>query len=253
MPLLLKRGPSLVKGKSFSKERVIGPALPSVRVYQARNVDELIILDVSTPSEDFEGVERFSWIKEVNRFLTMPLSVGGGIRMASQVQYLIQNGADRVVFNSALRNDQSLVEVAVATYGSQSVVASIDVALFEGSWRVYDSWLQRPLNLLLESFIVDVQNLGVGEILLTSYRCEGHMRGFDLDLLDSIVDLIDVPLSFCGGAGCLADFCSLMKSADSIGVEISAMAASSCFHFTHITPAEVSMCLREAGFDTRVS
>lgn len=253
MPLLLKRGPSLVKGKSFSKERVIGPALPSVRVYQARNVDELIILDVSIPGEDSEAVDRFNWIKEVNRFLTMPLSVGGGVRSVSQIRYLIQNGADRVVLNSVLRNNRPLVEAAVATYGSQSVVASLDVALFNGSWRVYDSWLQRPLDISIQSLIVDVQNLGVGEILLTSHRSEGHMRGFDLDLLDSIAGLVDVPLAFCGGAGVLADFCDLMNYADSIGVDISAVAASSCFHFTHITPADVSKHLREAGYNTRIS
>ena len=115
----------------------------------------------------------------------MPLSVGGGIRSIDQIQYLIQNGADRVVLNWALRNDQSLVSQAVAMHGSQSVVASIDVSFKDNKWCVYDSWQGKLLDSCLASLISEVQDLGVGEILLTSFRCEGHMKGFDLEYLRS--------------------------------------------------------------------
>lgn len=252
VPALLKRGPSLVKGPSFSKSRVIGPALPSIRVYQSRNIDELIVVDVSSSGEDSESVERFSWIKDVNKFLTMPLSVGGGIRSIEQIQYLIQNGADRVVLNSALRNDPSLVKHAVAMHGSQSVVGSIDVLFADDKWLVYDSWLQKPLEICLPSLITDVQNLGVGEILVTSQRCEGQMKGFDLELLKFCADLIHVPFIFSGGAGSLADFHDLMNYANNINLNISAIAASSCFHFTHVTPVDVAKSLKNSGFNTRV-
>ena len=253
VPVLLKRGPSLVKGASFAKSRVIGPALPSVRIYQSRNVDELVVIDVSGSVDDSLGIKRFEWIKEVNSFLTMPLSIGGGVRSISQIQYLIQNGADRVLLNWALRHDKHLVKKAVSIHGGQSIVGSIDVLFIDGVWHVYDSWQLKPLDLCLASFISEVQDLGVGEILLTSHRCEGQMKGFDLDLLENIVGLVSVPLIFQGGAGSLIDFYHILKSAEDIGVEISAIAASSCFHFTQLTPGEVSKYLKDMKFDTRIA
>ena len=253
MPVLLKRGPSLVKGPSFSKSRVIGPALPSIRIYQSRNIDELIVVDVSNSGAVSAGVERFAWIKDVNNFLTMPLSVGGGIRSIDQIQYLIQNGADRVVLNWALRNDHSLVRHAVAMHGSQSVVGSIDVSFIDNKWCIYDSWQHKFLDICLASLIAEVQDLGVGEIFLTSHRCEGHMKGFDLELLKDAVGLVNVPLIFSGGAGSLADFCELMRFANDIEIKISAIAAASCFHFTQITPSDVAKCLINLGFDARAT
>lgn len=253
VPVLLKRGPSLVKGPSFSKSRVIGPALPSIRIYQSRNIDELVVVDVSATGAVPDGVNRFAWIQNVNRYLTMPLSVGGGIRSIDQIQYLIQNGADRVILNSSLRNDHSLVRHAVAMHGSQSVVGSLDVSYVDNKWCIYDSWQRKFLDICLSSLVAEVQDLGVGEILLTSHRCEGQMKGFDLDLLNYAVGLVKVPLIFAGGAGCLSDFCDLMKFANENEIEISAIAASSCFHFTHITPSDVAKCLVDSGFDARIS
>lgn len=253
VPVLLKRGPSLVKGPSFSKSRVIGPVLPAIRIYQSRNVDELIVVDVSNSGGASAGVERFSWIKDVNDYLTMPLTVGGGIRSIDQIQYLIQNGADRVVLNWALRNDHSLVRQAVAMHGSQSVVGSIDVSFIDNKWRIYDSWQNKSLDISLDFLISEVQELGVGEILLTSHQCEGHMKGFDLELLKDAVDLVDVPLIFSGGAGSLVDFCELMKVANGMENKISAIAAASCFHFTQITPSNVAKCLIDLGFDARAT
>ena len=242
-----------MKGPFFSKSRVIGPALPSIRIYQSRNVDELVVVDVSSVGPVCTSVERFAWIKDVNKFLTMPLSVGGGIRSINQIQYLIQNGADRVILNWSLRNDPSLVKCAVSMHGSQSVVGSIDVSYIDNKWCVYDAWSQKCLDISLGSLLNEVQDLGVGEILLTSYRCEGNMAGFDLDLLKYASDLVKVPLIFSGGAGCLSDFCDLMKFAQDINLEIAAVAASSCFHFTQITPNDVAKSLVDSGFDARLA
>lgn len=253
VPMLLKKGPSLVKGPSFSKSRVIGPALPSIRIYQARDVDELIVIDVSDWAKDCKRVDRFRWLKEVNSYLTMPLTVGGGIRSSEQIQFLIQNGADRVVLNWALRNDQDLVKNAVLRHGSQSIVGSIDVLFDEGRWLIYDSWLGKSLDISLDAFIPEVQGLGVGEILLTSYSNEGQMKGFDLQLLKATLELVEVPFIFSGGAGGLTDFCDLMNFVDNMNANISAIAASSCFHFTQSTPGEVAKCLHDEGFNTRIT
>ena len=107
IPTILKNSAVVVKGKNFSKSRVIGPLLPLLKVYQSRDVDELIIIDVSPKKSNNE--ERFEWLSNVTSFTTMPLSVGGGIKTLSQASRIIELGADKVILNSVIQENPSLI------------------------------------------------------------------------------------------------------------------------------------------------
>ena len=203
IPVLLKQGAVLVKGESFGKERTIGPALPSVRVYQARNVDELVVLDVTGPYEGLADgdISRFKWLESINSFLTMPLSVGGGIRNLSQIRYLINNGADKVVLNTVIHENPQLIRVAVSEFGAQSVIASID-CLHDGEQFIgYNSWKQCGLREKCPDLISTAIRSGAGEVMLTSVSHEGKMMGFDKRLLDLVPEDLAVPLLINGGGG----------------------------------------------------
>jgi len=251
IPNLLKRGPSLVKGPLFSKRRVVGPILPLLRVYQSRNIDELALQDVSSLSSSSHS-NRFDWVKSVSSFLTMPLSVGGGIRSASEAHQLIKAGADKVIINSLFFKDLSVLAQISNVHGSQSVVLSIDVYTQDGSFYIYDSWKNDKTGLLLSDILDDLSSPYIGEILLTSVSHEGLMSGFDLALFKYVAPQINVPLVFSGGGGNPQHFLDLVEVSNSLTIELSGIAASSCFLFTKYTPLDVSAFLQLHGHNTRV-
>jgi cyclase len=254
IPVLLKQGAVLVKGQCFNKERTIGPAVPSVRVYQARDVDELIVLDVTGVDQSLSdsNIGRFKWIEDINSFLTMPLSVGGGIRNLLQIRYLINNGADKVVLNTVIHEAPELVKNAVSEFGSQSVIASID-CLHDGETFIgYNSWKERGIPKKCSDLIETAIRCGAGEIMLTSVSHEGKMRGFDNRLLELVPKNLSVPLLLNGGGGTENTFVEILQYSAQVKKPIDGLCASSCFHFSPSTPRSVSNSLIENGFNARI-
>jgi cyclase len=246
IPTILKRGPSVVKGKSFSKSRVFSPIFPVLKVFQSRDVDELCIIDVA-PCHSSDDMSRFNWLRSAADLISMPLSVGGGIRNINQISQLISTGADKVILNTACRNDPNLVKESISRFGSQSLVASIDVLCIDNKYFVYDSWKQEHIEHDLFQLIDEVQSLNAGEILITSVNNEGHMNGLDLKLFNQISSRISIPLVFQGGASSLQHF----EQITDFKSNISAIAAGACFHFTPITPFMISSHLKTKGINTR--
>lgn len=246
IPTILKKGPSVVKGKNFSKSRVFSPLLPVLKVFQSRDVDELSIIDVS-PCTETTSVNRFEWLRSVSNIITMPLSVGGGIRHIDQISQIISMGADKVILNSACRNNPKLLEDCAHYFGSQSLIASIDIKTVRGKHCVYDSWEQSIVDIDLLELIESVQLLGAGELLITSVNNEGLMQGLDVPILHYIAGKIHIPLIFQGGASSLSHFDDIINYRSSVN----AIAAGACFHFTPITPLEISSYLASKGFSTR--
>ena len=245
MPVILWEGISAVKGESFNTWRKLGPILPAINIYLARNVDEIILLNVSPNKKgldiDYRSIEKF-FCK-----CNLPLSYGGGVDNFQKIERLLQCGVDKVVIGSACYTDPDFVRACVEKLGSQFVIASIDYKKIDGENICFSRNGTINEKVTVIDHCRELSNIGVGEILLTSIDNEGHMNGYDLSALQEIRNLVDIPIIVNGGAGDrISDFYQpFEKGAD-------AVAASSTFLFTEITPKKVSVELKKMGINTRV-
>ncbi len=246
IPVLLTKQMGLVKGRNFDSWRRVGPLMPAVRVYDLRDVDELVLLDVEATS--LGRTIKESLVSQVASASSVPLSVGGGISSVQDAERLFEVGADRVVVSSAAFRTPALVEGLASRFGSQSVVVSIDARRDPSGWTCWSGSGSRNEAVAPEVWAKRVEGLGAGEIILTSIEHEGLMRGYALDLLREVSRVVSIPLIASGGAGSWED----MRDAVSIG-GASALAAGSIFHFTQLTPLELKSSLSRAGIPTRVT
>ena len=247
IPTLLWKQFGLVKGIGFDSWRRVGPVLPAIRVYNQRDVDELILVDIvaqGTGEEpDFESIEDFG------QDCFVPLTVGGGITSLHQVQRLLRAGADKVSVNSAAYESPDLITQIARRFGSQCVVASIDVkALPEGGWACFSRAGQTPTGQEAVDWARQVEDRGAGEILITSIDRDGTMEGYDLPLIEAVASAVRIPVIASGGAGHYGHMIEAVQQAGA-----SAVAAASIFHFTEQTPAEAKAALAAAGIPVRMS
>jgi cyclase len=246
IPTLLYKNFGLVKGIGFDSWRRTGSALQAVMVYSLRGVDELIFLDISATKEgrqpDFEVVD------DLADECFMPLTVGGGIRTVEDVHQLLMKGADKVAVNTAAVENPQLITDVARRFGSQCVVVSIDFRTGAGGSRqVYTHSGTRATGLDPVQLARRAEELGAGEILLTSIERDGTMAGYDLDCLRQVSEAVRIPVIAGGGAGNAAHVYEAISEGHA-----SAAAAASMFHFTEITPLEVKQYLHNHGVAVRL-
>ena len=244
IPTLLWKNPGLVKGVGFDSWRRVGTVLPAVKVYNVRDVDELIVVDVTATREG--RVPQRSWVRGFAPFCFVPLTVGGGITDVDQITELLRGGADKVSIGSAAFERPELIGRAAGRFGSQCVVVSLD-ARREGGGEA--ECIARSGTIATgrtpAEAARDMCDRGAGEILLTSIDRDGTMSGYDLDLIAEVAGAIDVPLIASGGAG------NYQHMIEAVRAGASAVAAASMFHFTEQTPAEAKKALAAAGIPVR--
>jgi len=245
IPTLLWKDFGLVKGVGFNSWRRVGPVLPAVKVYNARDVDELVFVDITATKEscapDHESVADFS------ADCAVPLAVGGGVSSLPHIAALLQAGADKVVVNSAAFDDPGLIDRAAARFGAQCVVVSVDVRRGEdGHWICHSHCGSRATGRAPVAWAREMASRGAGEILLTSIDRDGTMDGYDLDLVAQVAGAVAVPVIAAGGAG------TYEHMVDAVRCGASAVAAASMFHFTERTPAGAKMALHAAGIPVRL-
>lgn len=244
IPTLLWKQFGLVKGVGFDSWRRVGPVLPAVKVYNQREVDELMLVDIvahqSNDDPDFESIDEFG------QDCFVPLTVGGGIARIEQVQRLLRAGADKVSVNTAAYNRPELVTEIAKRHGAQSVVASIDVRVQDGGWACYSHAGKQPAGREVRAWARELEDRGAGEILITSIERDGTMQGYDLALIEAVVRSVSVPVIASGGAGNYQHMVDVVVRAGA-----SAVAAASIFHFTEQTPAGAKAALAEAGVPVR--
>lgn len=245
IPTLLWKRFGLVKGIGFDSWRRVGPVLPAVKVYNQREVDELVLVDIvghrSGDDPDYESVGEFA------SDCFVPLTVGGGITRIEQVQMLLRAGADKVSVNTAAYGNPSLVSEIAARHGVQCVVASVDVrADGPGRWRCFSHAGSRDTGKDVVEWARELEARGAGEILLTSIERDGTMQGYDLPLVQAVAAAVSVPVIASGGAGTYAHMVEAVRDAGA-----SAVAAASMFHFTEQTPAGAKAALAAAGVPVR--
>lgn len=244
IPTLLWKGAGLVKGVGFDSWRRVGSVLPAIRVYNRREVDELVLLDISATSEN--RLPDCDSISDFGQDCFVPLTYGGGIVGAEQVQFLLRAGADKISINSAAYIKPDLVREIACRFGNQSVVVSIDVRqTSKAKWKCFSHAGRRATGLEAVEWARKVEDLGAGEILLTSIERDGSFTGFDLPLIEAISARVSIPVIASGGAGSYAHMVEAVRAG------ASAVAAASIFHFTELTPAGAKAALAEAGFPVR--
>ena len=246
MPTLLFKGVGLVKGIGFDSWRRTGSAMQAVKVYNMREVDELVFLDIASTNEG--RPPDFAQVDELADECFMPMTVGGGVKTLEDVRRLLQVGADKVAVNTAAVMDPDLVRRMSERFGSQCIVVSIDARrLGDGSCKVWTNSGTVPTGLDPVSLAREVEALGAGEILLTSIDRDGTMTGYDLELIRTVSESVSIPVIASGGAG------SYEHMAQALGEgKASAVAAASIFHFTQQTPLEAKRYLRGKGFSVRL-
>lgn len=245
IPTLLWKEVGLVKGIGFDSWRRVGTVMPAVKVYNTRQVDELIVVDITATGEgrtpDCDEISNFS------AECFVPLTVGGGVKSLDDIRNLLRAGADKVCINSAAYENPGLVREAAERFGSQCVVASIDARRLEnGSYECFSQSGTLPTGKDPFVWAHEMAKMGAGEILITSIDRDGTMGGYDLNLVRGVADNVAIPVIASGGAGNYQH----MYEAISLG-GASAVAAASIFHFTEQTPLEAKQYLADHGVPVR--
>lgn len=245
IPTLLWKDVGLVKGVAFASDRRVGPLVPAVRVYAARDVDELIVVDV-TATRRGAGPD-IALCAEAADEAPVPLTFGGGISSVQHVADLLAAGADKVCINTAAVLTPRLLTEASAMFGSQCIVASIDARPGpEGPAQVAICSGARTTPRDVVEWAQECQDLGAGEILLTSVERDGTRSGYDLGLLRSVTEAVSIPVIASGGAGSYDHLCDAVLRGGA-----AAVAAASIFHYTEMTPAGAKARLAVSGVPVR--
>jgi len=243
---MLYKDPTLVKGVSFDSWRRVGYVLQQIKVYNLREVDELMFLDISATSESREPL--YQLIDDFADECFVPLTVGGGINDLQHIRKLLSVGADKVAINSAAVYNPELVKAASDRYGSQCIVVSIDFKKnAKNEYEVYTHSGSKPTGLNPIDFAKKMEEQGAGEILLTSIDLDGTFNGYDLELSKIISENLSIPVIVSGGAGNYDHMLQVLQQ-----TKASAVAAASIFHFTEQTPLEAKKFLKDNGVNTRL-
>lgn len=244
IPTILWRGPSAVKGENFNNWRNLGPITPAVNIYIARQVDEIFLINVG--SRELDLSIDFHSIKRIFSKCNLPLTYAGGITSLSQVEQLLECGVDKISLNTSLYSNSQLGKEIVNLFGSQFLVGSIDYRIRENELWCYSNNGLVDQSIQLEDHAKRLIDIGVGELLLTSIDRDGTQLGYDLSAIQVVRAFSSVPLVISGGAGCLEDFDAAVRA----GAD--AVAASSVFLFSEITPKKVAAYLKSNGHSVRI-
>lgn len=250
----------VVKGVSFVDLRDAGDPAELAALYDSEGADELVFLDITASSDDRETMVEV--VRKVSSEVFIPLTVGGGIRTVDDMRRMLEAGADKVGVNSAAIRDPELIERCSREFGAQCVVLAIDAkrvqepamlelegqepGLAEAPWQVYTHGGRRPTAVDPIKWAKIGEELGAGEILLTSMDADGQKTGYDLELTAAVSQNVGIPVIASGGAGEFEHFYDALETGHA-----DAVLAASLFHFGEMRIAEVKSYLAERRVPTR--
>lgn len=221
-----------VKGINFIEIKDAGDPVELAKRYVEQGADELVFLDITATIENRKTL--IELVKKISQEINIPFTVGGGINSIEDVSNIIQAGADKVSVNSsAVKNPQLIAEIA-NRFGNQCVVVAIDTKFENGEWKVFVNGGRTPTTLKTTDWAKQVEELGAGEILLTSMNNDGTKSGFAIDITKEISQLVNIPVIASGGAGTKKHFKALFEN-----TEASAGLAASIFHYAEIPIPEL--------------
>ena len=245
IPCLDVRDGRVVKGVNFASLSDVNDPVELGRYYSQSGADELVFYDITASSE---GRRLFTDVlRRVASTIFIPLTVGGGINTLDDFERVLTSGADKVSVNSgAIRNPQ-LIEDAARRYGDQCVVLSVDAKRVDGSYHVFARGGREDTGMDALDWISRGVSMGAGEIVLNSIDTDGVKQGFDLEMLDAVCSIVDVPVIASGGAGCVQDFVTLFKTLPKVDAGL----AASIFHFGEVKIGDLKDELARNGINVR--
>ena len=246
IPCLDVKNGRVVKGTNFLGLRDVSSPTELAKYYSDNGADELVFYDITA---SFEERKLFTDILcEVASQIFIPLTVGGGINTVDDFDRVLKCGADKVSVNSGAIKNPSLVLDAAKKYGDQCVVLSADVKRVDGEFRVFAKGGREDTGMEAISWIKRCVSNGAGEIVVNSIDTDGVKRGFDIEMLESVCDAVNVPVIASGGAGCIEDFVDLFGALPKVDAGL----AASIFHFGEVSIKELKQRLKGANINVRI-
>ena len=237
IPILLWNGSTLVKGQNFINEkRAAGSPFTTIKIYNARDVDEILFFNISSKKLD---TNYFDFIKEITDCVSVPITIGGNIKNIDEIDQLFLSGADKISINSSIFPNPNIIDNSAKKFGSQAITVSIDIRRANNSIECYSHNGTKVIKNKFNNWIKECAERGAGEIIVNSIDKDGLMNGYDNELISLASSLVKVPIIAAGGAGKLEHFYEAYKYG------ANAMAASSIFHYTVITPSKIKKYLRD--------
>jgi imidazoleglycerol phosphate synthase cyclase subunit len=244
IPCLDCKDGRVVKGVKFQNLIDAGSPSQLSKQYQLDGADEIVMLDIGASIESREI--QINTVREIRSQLSIPLTVGGGVRNLSNIETLLKAGADRVSLNSAAVENPKLIEDSAKEFGSQCIVVAIDAKQKDVDWIVVTKSGSKEQKLYVEEWIKQIEQLGGGEILLTSFDRDGTKSGYDLNLLRKAALSSKLPVIASGGARTSQDLY------DAFNVGAAAVLAASIFHFDLTSVSQIKNELKNLGVPIRI-
>lgn len=246
IPCLDVRDGRVVKGVNFEGLSDVSSPVGLAKFYSDNGADELVFYDITASAE---GRALFTDIlKKVAETIFIPLTVGGGINTVDDFDRVLKCGADKVSVNSGALKNPGLIYEAAKKYGNQCVVISADVKRENGQFTVYAKGGREKTDLEAVSWIKKCVGMGAGEVVLNSIDTDGVKGGFDLEMLDAVCSVVNVPVIASGGAGKKEDFVELFKKIPKADAGL----AASIFHFKEVKIPDLKRTLKENGILVRI-
>ena len=236
----------VVKGINFVNLVDAGDPAEQAKIYNDNGADEICFLDIAASHQNKNII--LEVVKKTTEKCFVPLTVGGGVRTLEDISSLLLAGADKVSINTAAINNEDLINEGAKKFGSQCIVVAVDAKkTSEKKWEVYSHGGRKPTGKDVLNFVSKMENLGAGEILLTSMDRDGTKKGYDLDLTKQVANLINIPVIASGGVGNLEHLYQGFKIGNA-----SAVLAASIFHFGEYSILEAKQYLDSKGIPVRI-
>ncbi|MGT2925173.1 imidazole glycerol phosphate synthase subunit HisF [Streptococcus caviae] len=246
IPCLDVKDGRVVKGINFVNLTDVGDPVDSARAYYEAGCDELVFLDITATHEKRDTT--VDMVRRVADQVFIPFTVGGGIRTSDDMNKMLKAGADKVAVNSSALANPQLIKECAEKFGSQCVVAAVDARKeADGSWHVYVAGGRKDTGRDLIDWVKEAVSLGAGEILLTSMDKDGTKSGFDVDMLNAVAAVADVPIIASGGAGNSDHIVEVFEKTPATGA-----LAASIFHYGEVAIADTKKAMADAGIEVRL-
>lgn len=246
IPCLDVKDGRVVKGVNFVDLTDVGDPVDSAKAYYEAGCDELVFLDITATHEERDTT--VDMVRRVADQVFIPFTVGGGIRSVEDMNKMLKAGADKVAVNSSALANSQLIADCAQKFGSQCVVVAIDARKEEdGTWHVYVAGGRKDTGRDLIEWAREAVSLGAGEILLTSMDKDGTKSGFDIDMLNAVASVVNVPIIASGGAGTIDHMVEVFQQTPATGA-----LAASIFHYGEIAIADTKKAMAEAGLEVRL-
>lgn len=244
IPCLDIKNGETVKGVNFLDLKEVGNPVEMAIRYSQQGADELVFLDISATEERRKTL--IPLVRDIAKHINIPFTVGGGINALENVEELLKNGADKITINSAALCNPNLITEVAKRFGSQCMVVAIDTKFVENQNKVFSNGGKIETEKELFSWAKEVENLGAGEILLTSMNTDGTKAGFAIEITEQLAELVNIPVIASGGAGTMQHFEDIFTETKATGA-----LAASIFHFNEIAIPELKNYLKSKNLPIR--